>query len=137
MVYWTNGGMATAPPRVIDAHSLPHLKLSKAARAVLAADILDGIVRLEHYTVPLVARAVGVSSAYVTVAHRLIPEERERVRKGQRPLRVPAPPLASPIFSSAPTEMDAHARLANIVAELGGVTETLNVLAAMDYCIAA
>jgi hypothetical protein len=129
--------MATTPPRIIDAHSLPHLKLTKAARACVGADVLDGIVRLEHHTVALVAKAVGVSVGYVITAQRLTPEEREKVRTGQRPLVLPRAPARTPVSPVPTSTPDAHARLVGIVAELGGVTETLNALAAMDYCLAA
>jgi hypothetical protein len=92
--------MATALPRTVDAHSLPHLKLTNAGRACLGADLLDGHVRLEHFTLSLVAKAVGVSVSYVLAAQRLAPEERGKVCRGQRPLvlpRAPVPLPASPI----------------------------------------
>ena len=136
MQYHTgNGGMATALPRTVDAHSLPHLKLTNAGRACLGADLLDGHVRLEHFTLSLVAKAVGVSVSYVLAAQRLVPEEREKVRTSQRPLVLSRVPPR--VLVPTPVVQDAHARLVGIVAELGGVTETLNALAAMDYCLAA
>jgi len=48
---------------VIDAHALPHLKISKTERALLGADIISGITLLTNPTLKQVAESVGVSPA--------------------------------------------------------------------------
>src|SRR5262249_45251247 len=88
------------PVRKIDAHSVPHLKASKASRAVDGADILDGIAKLENLTLRLVAAGMGVSADYLVKARRLTPEQRQAVRNGKRPLvlpRTPAEPSKLPV----------------------------------------
>ena len=84
---------ATAAPvtlpvrRSVDPHSIVHKKkLSKPALAVLGAEILDGRVALLNPTRDLVAKAVGVSTAYIDAARRLSPEARLEVACGSRTL---------------------------------------------------
>src|SRR5215469_2544643 len=79
----------TAMPRVVDAHSLLHLRKSRAARAVDAADAVDGFIVIQNPTTRLAAHAYGVSVGSVARALRLPPEEREKVRQGKRPLVLP------------------------------------------------
>jgi hypothetical protein len=113
----TTVGMRT----VIDAHALPHLKLSKTERALLGADILDGITLLQNLTTTQVAAAVGVSPSYVQAARRLAPLERAAVEHGQRPLIQPR----------ATRTADPVERLAEIIAEIG-VDQTLDLLAVSE-----
>src|SRR5262245_22060625 len=127
-------GTALTPFRAVDAHSLPHRKASKAARAVDAADILDGLMTLQNLTVPLVAAALGISSSSVANARRLTPEQRDAVRKGKRPLVLPTKPAPLPLPPPAP--VSAQQRLAEIVAEVG-VNTTIDMIAALDCSVAA
>src|SRR5262249_6819314 len=87
-----NVAVSAAPVRVFDAHSVVHMKASKAVRAVIGADILDGFARLENLTLRLVAVGMGVSVGYLVAAHRLTPEQRQAVRRGKRPLVLPRTP---------------------------------------------
>jgi hypothetical protein len=96
----------------LDPHSLSHRQLPKAVRAVLAAEVLDGRIRLLNPTLPMVADAAGVSSSYVAAARRLSPEQRQAVVRGTRPLVVRG--VATPVQS-------VEQRLVAIVAELGGI----------------
>src|SRR5262249_58530018 len=93
-----------AIPRVVDAHSLLHLQASKAVQACDAADAVDGLIILQNPTQRLAAAAFGVSLASVARALRLPPEERQKVRDGQRPLvlprALPTPPV--PSFTPVP-----------------------------------
>jgi hypothetical protein len=116
-----------AMPRVVDAHSLPHCKLSKAARACLAADILDGRLTLQGLTIKLVAAAVGVSGSYVSAALRVAPEQRDLVRQDRRPLVLPRRPVTLP---------SAQKRFADLVEEIG-ITRALNLLVETEKKIAA
>jgi hypothetical protein len=134
MLYSMKTTSATAAaPRVVDAHGLPHLRASKAARACLAADIVDGLAVLQNPTWRLAAAACGVSIASVAHALRLGPEQRQAVRKGQRPLVLPRKPSASPAITSVstpvitPVTMGARERLDQIVAEIG-LDATLTLL---------
>ena len=63
--------------------------MSAPARAVLAADIVDGRIILQGLTAKSIAALVGVSVGCVDRALRLTPDQREQVRRGDRPLVVP------------------------------------------------
>jgi hypothetical protein len=137
-----------APPRVVDAHSLLHMRASKSARACDAADVVDGLAVLQNHTLRLAAAAYGVSLGSVARARRLTPEQRQAVRKGQRPLILPCAPSAPqvlpapPVPSTAPTTppispvtMGARERLDKIVAEIG-LSATFDLLAATEQVAA-
>jgi hypothetical protein len=75
------------PRRHVDPHSVVQKKkLSKAARAVLGAEILDGNIALLNPTRDMVSKAVGVSTGYIDAARRLSPEARQEVARGNRSL---------------------------------------------------
>jgi hypothetical protein len=122
-----------ASPRVVDAHSLLHLRSSKAARACDAADVVDGLIVLQNPTLRLAAAAFGISAGSVARAHRLSPEERNLVRRGWRPLvqprMQPVPVAPSPLTS--PQE-----QLSAIVDQLG-LDRVLNLLSAFELTNAA
>ena len=129
-----------AAPRVVDAHGLLHLRASKAARACLAADIVDGLAVLQNPTLRLAATACGVSLGSVARARRLTPEQRKAVRQKRRPLVLPAIPPAPPappalpvptIVPVPPVTMGARERLTEIVREIG-FNATLDLLAASE-----
>src|SRR5262245_24316597 len=86
-----------AVPRVVDAHGLLHLPATKAARACLAAAIVDRLAALQNHTLRLAATACGVSLGSVARARRLTPEQRNAVRQKRRPLVLPAIPPAPPV----------------------------------------
>jgi hypothetical protein len=92
----------TAAPRVVDAHSLLHLRVSKSVKACGAADVVDGHAVLQNPTLRLAAAAYGVSLGSVARARRLTPEQRQAVRNGQRPLVLPSTPTAPPVLPFAP-----------------------------------
>jgi hypothetical protein len=78
---------AVLPRRGVDPHSIAQKKrLSKPARAVLGAEILDGNVALLNPTRDMVAKAVGVSTGYIDAARRLSPDARQDVARGNRSL---------------------------------------------------
>jgi hypothetical protein len=78
---------AVLPRRHVDPHSVVQKKkLSKAARAVLGAEILDGNIALLNLTRELVSKAVGVSTGYIDAARRLSPDARQEVARGNRSL---------------------------------------------------
>jgi hypothetical protein len=122
-------------PRIVDAHSPLHLRASKGAKACDAADIVDGLAVLQNPTLRLAAAAYGISLGSVARARRLTPEQRQAVRRGERPLvlpRVPSAPPALPAPSPIPPgTMGARERLKLIVAELG-LDATLDLLAASE-----
>jgi hypothetical protein len=86
MLQYTNGHR-----RAISGASLAQLRryLSPAARACLAADIIDGRVILQGLTAKAVAALVGVSVGSVDRALRLTPQQRAEVCRGDRPLVTP------------------------------------------------
>jgi hypothetical protein len=122
-----NGNGTVMPIHAVDAHALPHRKLSKTERAILGAEILDGRVVLQGLTLKLIATAVGVSTSYIAAARRATPDQRRAIRHGLRPLVQPQnKPKALPA-PVAPQE-----KLAAIVAEVGGVDAALDLLAAAE-----
>jgi len=91
MLQYTNGHR-----RAILGASLARLRrdMSAAKRACLAADIVDGRVVLQGLTIRAIATLVGVNLDYVHRALRLTPEQREQVRRGDRPLVLPRTPAS-------------------------------------------
>jgi hypothetical protein len=135
----------TAIPRVVDAHSLLHLRASNAAKACDAADAADGLIVLQNPTLRLAAAAYGVSLGSVARARRLTPEQRQKVRDGQRPLvlpyALPTPlmPSFKPVPSFAPVSpitMGVEKLLAAIVEKIG-INGVLDLLAASERVAAA
>jgi hypothetical protein len=120
----------TAPPRIVDAHSLLHRQDPLAAKACDAADWMDGLVVVQNPTLRLAAVAYGVGLGSVARARRLVPEQRDAVRRGRRPLIMPrkaiAPTLATPMITSDPREM-----LASVIDQVG-VDGALSLLAAYE-----
>jgi len=119
-----NGFDATPEPsfpaktRCIDPRSLAHKKrLSKAARAILGAEILDGNIPLTNLTRAVVATVVGASTGYIDKARQLSPEARQDVVHEKRPLVLPKPPRV----------LGPQERLAAIVDEIG-LDRVLNLL---------
>jgi hypothetical protein len=62
--------------------SLAKRKLSKSQRAVIGANIADGLVAYQP-TRLAIAADLGVSAVYVARAQRLTPEQRRMVREGR------------------------------------------------------
>ena len=136
MLYRTDAtGLATAPPRVVDCHSLLHLRAPKAVRACDAADACDELVILGRPTLHVAAVAYGVSLWTVARARRLPPQERDQVRKGKRPIVIPRTPVPFP--GMPPVAVDVRTRLLNIVNEIGGIDATLDLLAGAGVQLAA
>jgi hypothetical protein len=128
----------TAPPRVVDTHSLLHLRTPKSTRACDAADAVDGLAALQNPTMRLAATAYGVSLGSVARARRLTPEQRQAVRQGKRPLVLPRTPAAPPIPSAPPATppvppviADARHCLDRLVKEIG-LDAVLNLLATTE-----
>ena len=131
-----------AAPRVVDAHSPLHMRASKSAKACDAADVVDGLAVLQNPTLRLAAAAYGVSIGSVARARRLTPEQRQAVRRGERPLILPRTPSAPPVLPVppmlvmgapmvTPVIMDARERLDEIIREIG-IDATLGLLAASE-----
>jgi hypothetical protein len=113
-------------------------KLTKAARAVLGAEIIAGEHDLRP-TTKLVANAVGCSVGYLQAAKKLTPAERQAVRRGERPLILPhtpatpvkplvMPPVAPATPPVLPVTADARHQLDRLVKEIG-FDAVLNLLA--------
>jgi hypothetical protein len=67
----------------ISGRNLAHGRRTAGQRAVLAADLVQGLARLEQPTLKQVAMLAGVSVPYVQAALRLSPEKRERIAAGR------------------------------------------------------
>jgi hypothetical protein len=78
--------VAILPPttKTITGASLVHRRLSKTQRAVLAADVIDGLARYVQ-TNQQVATAFGVSQTYIDIARKLPPGKREAILRGWDP----------------------------------------------------
>jgi protein-disulfide isomerase-like protein with CxxC motif len=130
MLYSMKTTEATAAvPRVVDAHSLRHLRASQAAKAIDAADLVDGLAVLQNLTLRMAATAYGVSMGSVTRARRLSPDQRQAVRAGQRPLVLPSPaaPVPTIITSPAAPVMSPQEALSWVVSQIG-IDRTLNLV---------
>ena len=121
-----------ADVRVVDCHSLLHLRVPKAVRACDAADACDELVILGRPTLHVAAVAYGVSLWTVARARRLPPQERDQVRKGKRPIVLPRTPAPLPVMP-----VDVRTRLLDIVDEIGGIDATLDLLATVGVQLAA
>jgi hypothetical protein len=73
-------------PAAVTGRYVAHARMSKVERALLAAEIHAGAVRLEHLTVVQLAKLLGVSSAYVHHALAATPTERREIKAGVRSL---------------------------------------------------
>jgi len=113
--------------RVVDAHSLAHRKTPKAVAACDAADLVDGLVRLQNPTIRVAAVVCGVSQSSVVAALRLSPVQRAAVRRDERPLVLP--PL-----KALPAPMSVEERLADIVSDVGMAT-TCSALQALGMAL--
>ena len=121
------------------------MQASKSAKACDAADVLDGLAVVQNFTLRLIAAAYGVSIGSVARARRLTPEQRQAVRKGQRPLILPRTPSAPPVLPVpstvpatppvAPVAAGARERLREIINEIG-LNATLDLLAASEQLAA-
>ena len=98
MQYSPNGNGASHR-RCLSGASLAQLKrkMSPAARAVLAANVLDGRVVIVGLTRKTVTALCGSSPNYVSAALRTTPEQRAAIVRGERPLIRPRPPAPAPI----------------------------------------
>jgi hypothetical protein len=145
MLYSMKTTEATAAvPRVVDAHGLLHMRTSKSAKACDAADVIDGLAVLQNPTLRLAAAAYGVSIGSVARARRLTPEQRQAVRRNERPLILPRAPSAPPALPVSiapatppvpPVIMGARDKLAEVIAEIGA-DGVLNMLVAMERAAA-
>jgi hypothetical protein len=93
------------PSKTIKGRGLFARKLSKAARAVLAAEIAEGTVSLCDLSFKQIASVVGVSVGYAQMAKHLTSGQREDVRRGTRPLVWPKVSPALPSPHERPTEI--------------------------------
>jgi hypothetical protein len=104
--------------RALDAHSLAHRrKRTQAAAACDAADLVDGLTRLQSPTIKVAAVACGVSTSYVVAALRLSPMQRDEVRQGKRT-------LAPSKWKMLPAPVTAETRIAEVVSEFGMIATT-------------
>jgi hypothetical protein len=79
----TNGSnSATAARRVVSGKSLAHRKLDKRQLAILAADLVDGVMTIQ-LTMRQVARLLGVSENYIRIAQRFSPAKRAAILAGR------------------------------------------------------
>jgi hypothetical protein len=74
--------------KTVDVRSLLKKETPKAARACDGADALDGLAVLIP-TTQLIAAVFGISRTSINRARRLTPEQRDAVRRKERPLCLP------------------------------------------------
>jgi hypothetical protein len=104
--------------RVVDAHSLAHRKRTRSAAACDAADLVDGLTRLQNPTIKVAGITCGVSYSYVVAALRLSPTQRDEVRQGKRTL------TPSSGWKVLPAPVTAEVRIAEVVSEFGMIATT-------------
>jgi hypothetical protein len=106
------------PGKALDARSLAHAKLTKSARAVLGADLMDGLRHFSAITYRIAATAVDVSPALIASARKLSPDARPAAFKGHMPLPAyESAGLALPTLTLLPAS--AESLLAEVVAKVG------------------
>ena len=103
-------------------------KLTKPARALLAADVAAGKVQLGDFSERQLALLLGVSISYIRAARGLSDTQRIAVEHGFRPL-VAAPSRALPRPASA------QQQLAQVVNQIG-INATLDLLASTEHVAA-
>jgi hypothetical protein len=87
---YLNGNGRAIPAVVTGASLARRLRAMTAAqRACSAADVDDGRTPLVDLTAKSIAALHQVSMPYLLAAKKLSPEEREQVRRGERPLVQP------------------------------------------------
>jgi hypothetical protein len=81
-----NGGAVILPPtpKTISGRALAHRRLDKRQRACLAADVIEGFVRVKP-TVTQIAVMLDVSPAYIAIARRLPLGKRAAISRGWDP----------------------------------------------------
>jgi hypothetical protein len=128
MLNYNNGN-----PGAISGASLAQLvrRMSAPQRAILAADIVDGRTILQRLTAKSIAMIVGASPAYVCAALRCSPEQREQVRRGERPL-IPSQPRAVAAATTIDWAAVDDVALTDIVRTIG-IDRTLNAAVAAEH----
>jgi hypothetical protein len=101
---------------VLNGRGLGNRRLDKRQRAVLAADIIDGVVTLQ-LSAQQVAQVLDVSVSYVALAQRLSPEKRKAILAGRDSMPLLAPP-ARRLALPAPTDID-DATLVEVIRTVG------------------
>jgi hypothetical protein len=101
-----------APPAKVDGRGFNHM--TKSQKAALCVDVLEGKIQLKP-TIKAVAAAIGVSTAYVAQAKRLMPRELHQLRHGIRTMQ----------------QLSVEERFTALVRELGA-DRALNLLAAVE-----
>jgi hypothetical protein len=127
-----NGGAVILPPptRTIYGRSLAHRQLDKRERAILAADVIDGLARIVP-TQAQVAAMFGVSVPYVQIARDLSPGKRAAILHGRDPtsfakLARPSRQLTLPVVTEIPNSV-----LENLIRS-AGIERVLDVAAAVE-----
>jgi hypothetical protein len=110
------------PGETVRGRGLGHRELSKTARALLAADIAVGRIRISDFSERQLAFILGVSVPYIRAARALDDMQRIAVERGRRPLIV-TPPRTSP---------SVREQLTHVVDRIG-VDATLNLLAMNEW----
>jgi hypothetical protein len=122
MKYTSDGQSASRDPRFISGAGLAQRvrHLTPTERAVLAAEILSGDVVPHDLTAKTVAALCNVSVPYMLAAARTTVAERQRIKRGERPLMLPRPTtkaLRPPPRQS--WQLIDDATLADLVREIG------------------
>jgi hypothetical protein len=134
--YINGRSAAILPLRTIRGHSLAHCQLTKQQRAVLAADVIDGLAAFvpSHKEV---ATIFGVSTPYINVARRLSAGKRTAILRGWDPVsftELMNPPrqvsLVGPVIPNMKVITDAD--LENLVRN-AGIERVLEAACAVEH----
>jgi hypothetical protein len=130
-----NGGDTLLPPltKMIHGRSLAHRQLDKRQRAVLAANVIDGLTWIVP-TQAQIAAMFGISVPYIQIARDLSPGKRAAILSGHdstsfaelmQPRQLQLKPLA-PMCASV-----TNLQLEQVIRAVG-VDRVLNVAAAVE-----
>jgi hypothetical protein len=133
----TNGNGSAIARRVISGRGLAHRRLDKRQRAVLAADVVDGVVTVQ-LTARQVAQLLGVNVSYIALAQTFSPQKRAAILAGWDStsftvlLNLPARQLALPMPAPAPINSIDDATLMAAV-RAAGVERVLAAAVAVEH----
>ena len=82
MFHTTNGHGPASAVRVLSGRGIVHRQLNKRQRAVIAANLVDGLIRLQPSVVQAAAM-LRVSPVYVHLALKLSAEKRAAIEAGR------------------------------------------------------
>jgi hypothetical protein len=131
-----NGNGAARPPRVEHGHSLAHRHLNKHQRAVIAADVEDGLAVYQPSRQEL-RQLLKVNAEYIRRARQLTPGQRRAILAGRNRHHpaISSPPVRT-LALPKPAETNGNGKLPDAtlfdIVRNEGIERILNVAATVE-----